>query len=326
MIGLLQLVMLATGSFAVGIALLTAFAYPRLRRRLATLPPAQRATILCWICAAPLGGAAILAGLCLLPSLLSVVRPEFDHCLTHHGHLHLCLIHPPASLGGAIGWSVNGVFWGLVAIGILTVGRRVLSAARSLRDLRLVGRYDQAVGVHLIPSSLPFSAVVGLLRQKILLSTALVDALPAPLLRIVLAHEGAHVARHDSFWQLIVSFLSVAHLPRLRRQILGDLGLAAERACDEHAATVTSDRLGVAQAILLVERMLTNHAGLLPLAPGFGGSDVPARVEALLEPPPRGRAWVVPTVEVALIAALLALASSGTLHHWTETLLGLLVG
>jgi beta-lactamase regulating signal transducer with metallopeptidase domain len=217
------------------------------------------------------------------------------------------------------------VFWGVVATSIVVVALRSLGAARSLHELWRAGRYEPAVAAHLITSSLPFSAVVGLARQKIVLSTALADALPAPLLRIVLAHEAGHVRRHDSFWQLVAALLSVGHLPPLRRRLLADLALAAERACDEHAAQVTSDRLGVAQAILFVARMLTDCAPSLPLAPGFGGSDVPARVEALLEPPGRARGWMVRTVEVALIAALLALAPSGTLHHWTETLLGLLV-
>ena len=324
-LGLLQLVLLATGCFAVSIALCTALAYQRLRPRLATLPPAQRASILRWMCAAPLSGAGILTGLCLLPSLLGVVWPEYDHCLSHHGHLHLCLNHPPHSLGGPLGWGVNGVFWGVIATGVAIVALRSRDAARSLQALCRNVRYEPAVGAHLIASSLPFSAVVGLARQKIVLSTALADALSPQLLRIVLAHEAGHVQRHDSFWQLVASLLSVAHLPSLRRQLLADLALAAERACDEHAAEVTSDRLGVAQAILFVERMLTDCAWSLPQAPGFGGSDVPARVEALLEPPGRARGWAVPTVEVALIAAVLALAPSDTLHHWTETLLGLLI-
>lgn len=323
-LGLLQLVLLATACFAVSITLLTALTYPRLRPRLAALPPAQRVSILRLMCAAPLCGAGILTGLCLLPSVLGVLWPEFDHCLTHHGHLHLCLVHPPTSLGGSLGWGVNAVFWGVVATGIVAVTRRALAAARSTQELSCAARYEPAVGAHLIASSLPFSAVVGLARQKIVLSTALADTLPPSLLRIVLAHETSHVRRHDGFWRLVVSLLSVAHLPVVRAQLLGDLALAAERACDEHAAQVSGDRLSVAQAILLVERMLSDRVPLLPLAPGFGGSDVPARIEALLEPPRRARPWVMRTVLVAAIGAPLALTPSGALHHWTETLLGLL--
>jgi Zn-dependent protease with chaperone function len=322
-LGLMQLLLLATAGFVVGIALLSALVYPRLRGRLAALPPAQRARILRWTCAAPLGGAALLTGLCLLPSLLGIVWPELDHCLVHDGHLHLCLVHPPASLGGLLGWSVNGVFWGIVAAGIVAGARRALEAARSLQVLRQAAHYDAAVGAHLIRSALPFSAAVGLFRQQVVLSTALAAALPPALLRVVLAHEAAHVRRHDSFWQLLAALLATAHMPYLRCQLLADLALAAEQACDEDAATVTRDRLGVAQAILFVERMLGDRVRPLPLMSGFGGSDVAARVEALLVPPRRTRQWKMRAVEAGLVLALMALAPFDALHHWTETLLGL---
>ncbi|MGH7787627.1 MAG: M56 family metallopeptidase [Candidatus Binatia bacterium] len=324
-LGLLQLVLLAMGCFAVGLALLTALIYPHVCRHLATLTPPQHARVLRWLCAVPLGGAALLTGLCLAPSVLGAIWPEVDHCLTHHGHVHICLVHPPSSLGGALGWGANGLFWGLVATGLVAVVRRAVATAHAVRALRLSARFEPAVGAHVITSSLPFSAVAGFLQQKIVLSTALADALPAPLLRIVLAHEAAHVRRRDSFWQLISTLLSVAHLPALRHQLLSDLALAAERSCDEHAARVVGDRLGVASAILFVERMLADRVGMLPLAPGFGGSDVPARVEALLEPPGQHRAWLMATIGVALIAAAPSLVQSGSLHHWTETLLGFLV-
>jgi Zn-dependent protease with chaperone function len=324
-LGLLQLVLLAAGCFAFGIALLSALVYPRVRWRLALLPPERRASVLRWMCAAPLAGAGILTGLCLLPSVLGAIWPEFDHCLTHHGHVHLCFSHPPASIGSSYGWGVTGVFWGLVATGIAAVARRTIAAARALRELWPSARYEPAVGAHLIRSSLPFSAVMGLVRQKIVLSTALAEALPRPLLRIVLAHEASHVRRHDCLWQLVASLLSAAQLPPLRSQLLADLALAAELACDDHAAKAVGDRLGVARAILFVERMLADRSPIVPLAPGFGGSDVPARVEALLAPPRPIRVWLVRSVEGALIVGLVALAQSGAVHHWTETLLGLVV-
>lgn len=325
-LGLLQLVLLAAGCFATGVALLTALAWPRLRPRLAAWSPAARARALRWTCAAPLAGAGILTGLCLLPSLLGLLWPRLDHCLEHPGHIHLCLIHPPSAFGGLLGWAVLGAFWGVVAAGAVAVARPALGAARSLAALWRAARYEPAVGAHLITSSLPFCAVVGWVRQKIVLSTALADALPRGLLRVVLAHEAAHVRRRDSLWLLVASLVSVAHLPWLRRALLADLALAAELACDEDAAAAIGDRLGVAEAVVFVERLLSDRTTGHGLAPAFGGSDVAVRVEALLEPG-RGAPTLAPSiVGAALIGAVLALTPSSTLHHWTETLLGLFVG
>jgi len=325
LLGLLQLVSLAIGCFAIGIALLIALSYPRVRSRLAMLPPTQRARILRWICAAPLAGAGVLTVLCMLPSLLGFAWPELDHCLAHDGHVHLCLFHPPSSIGGPLGLGVGGVFWGLIAIGVICTARRAWAAACVLRELRQAAHFDPAIGAHLIASPLPFCAVVGLRHQKIVVSTALVEALPASLLRAALTHEMSHVQRRDSFWHLVTALLSVAHLPHLRRRLLADLALASERACDEYAAGVLGDRVEVARAILFVERMLTVRIPVHGLAPAFSGSDVATRVEALLQPPPDASVWGLRTVALSLMAVALALTPSATLHHWTETVLGLLV-
>lgn len=322
-LSLLQLLALAASLFSVAIAAMVALAYPLARTRLARLPPAQRATVLRWLCIAPLAGGTLLVGLCLLPSILGLLWPPLDHCHAHDGHLHLCLTHPPAAFVGPLGWFIGAAFWGLVTAALVAVAQRRRPVARLLRELWHSAAYDPAVGAHLIASPRPFCAVVGLARQKIVLSTAVVASLPEPLLRTVLSHEAAHVHRRDAAWQHVAALLSVAHLPSIRDRLRADLALATERACDEHAAAVVGDRLQVARAILSVERLFRDGADVGAAAPGFGGSDVPARIAGLLETPvARRRAWGPRLAAIAIAAALLALTPASTLHHWTETALG----
>ncbi len=323
-IGVLQLTLLAAAIFAVGIALLTALIYPRVRGLLTAIPPRQRAPVLRWICTAPAVGALVLTSMCLLPSALGMIWPEFDHCLTHHGHVHICLVHPPATAGNATGWAFNAIFWGLMASGAVSLLWRVIATAGALRGLEETARYDSVLGVCLVTSLLPFCVVSGLIRPKVLLSTALHGALPETALRIVLAHERGHVRRRDSLWHFVAALLSVAHLPPLRQRLLADLALASECACDEDAAAAVGDRVRVASAIVAVERLLTDRSRVLGPTPAFGGSDVAARVEALLNEPDMTRSAWRRAMLIGLAVITMALAPPGALHHWTETLLGLL--
>jgi len=324
LLGLLQLLLLAFGLFSVGGAVLVALVYPAMRSRVTKLSPAPRARVLRMICSAPLLGALVLAGVCLLPSMLAAFWPQLDHCLTHPGHVHICLIHPPARSGGLLGWPVVGGLLLYMVSGSAALGWRARSAARSLHGLTRSAQYEPALGVFRLDSTLPLCVAQGLLWPRIILSTAISEALPDTLLRVVLAHEREHIRRRDGLWHLGASLCALAHVPSVRHQLLVDLALASELACDEHAAAVAEDRLTVAGALLRVERMLTEHARLPGLAPAFGGSDVAARVESLLGEPAtrslRGRG-------VAVVVALLAVCilPFTEWHHWTETLLGLLV-
>ena len=325
-IGLLQLALLAAAGFVAGIAVVCAGAYPLLRSAIIGIGPARRAWLLRMLIAAPLGGALALTALCFLPSLLGVLWPQVDHCHGHHGHVHLCLLHPPDSMGGWLGWAIGTAFWACLGTAIAGVLWRARRSARRLGHLQLVSRFDAVIGVHVVDAPLPFSSVIGVVRQRIVLSSALATALPKRLLQVVLAHEAGHARRRDGLWQLVGALLAVAHLPRTRRLLLADVAVASEQACDEHADEVIRDRLAVARAILAVERLLGDRTpGALP-APGFGGGDVAARIEALLAPPsgPPRRRTTVALIAIAAVAA--ALAASDALHHWTETALGLLVG
>jgi beta-lactamase regulating signal transducer with metallopeptidase domain len=221
---------------------------------------------------------------------------------------------------------LNTLFVGLLGFGFATVAGRTLKAAISLRAIWRAAEYDATIDAHVVRSALPFSAVIGLFSQRIVLSTALAHALPAPLMRVVLAHERTHLLRHDSFWQLAAAFVSLGHFPSLRRHLLADLALAAEQACDERAADLSGDRLTVASTILFVERLFANRPSLIASAPAFGGSDVAARVDALLHPVIEPPVWMLRGVGVAIALLIAALTPSATLHHWTETLLGLLLG
>lgn len=105
----------------------------------------------------------------------------------------------------------------------------------------------------------------------------------------MLAHEVAHLARRDAWWQLADA---LAHAALLYHPLAGlarrRLAAIAELSCDAWAARATGDALALAEC--LAQCVARSHAGrdYAPLAPAMAGSRSPvlARVEHLLSENP----------------------------------------
>jgi hypothetical protein len=90
------------------------------------------------------------------------------------------------------------------------------------------------------------------------------------------------------------------------------------------AARAIGDRLTMAEVILKVERLLSVPGAVAPLAASFGGTAIPLRVAALVEPPRSERQRSV--FPIFIVCVLLALgAVSEQVHHLAETAVGFLV-
>jgi Zn-dependent protease with chaperone function len=322
-LGILELAAL----LGVGATLLSAatcaLLYPLSRRRLQRVVPERRARLLSALAAAPLALPAVLAALCLVPSILAAVGLHRDHCPHHAEHFHLCVTHRPPAL--PLPWSGFSLLGAVPLVGALAVGAVGASRARRLRESLELGLERALRGdVRLVASPLAFCVTAGVLRPGIIVSERFAAELPAEQLEAVIEHERAHARRRDGLRKLAAAALSWMHLPALRRRLLGDLSLACEQACDAEAARSIGDRLLVADAILGAERLLSRYGESRAIC-AFGGSQVPERVERLLDedlPPRVGRraewAWLA-----AAAAAALALADA--LHHLAEHVLARLL-
>jgi Zn-dependent protease with chaperone function len=301
--------------FGVVVALGGALAHRAVIRWSRGRSPALRARVLVAWAAAPVAIPTVLVALALSPSVGAAFGVAVDHCPEHAGHVHLCLHHLPAS-GPAI--------FGALALAAIAFAAG-LTLVHAFRSAALVARLARAPAfplgarIRVVVSSRPFAVAAGWVRPTVLVSTALVDRLSPAQLEIVVAHERAHVARRDALVVAAARILALAHLPSVRRELLAELTLACELACDEAAAAECGDRVLVAETIVAAERA----AAAPPFATAglaFGDGDVGARVESLLVTPVEGERplhlrWI-------LLAAggLLAFAAPHV-HHWTETLL-----
>ncbi len=311
------LVFIAVGSIS------SAMAVRALERRIAGWEPSARHRALVLIAALPVLIAAALMLSAILPSIVSLDLPGFDHCTAHNdGHPHLCFVHLPKM-------GMNTAFVLLLILvtsyALLRVAFASMRVARALRVLAVLamsGEQRRDLGVTIIETSQPLCLAAGLFRPRVLLSRGLLESLSREDRAAVLAHERAHVRRRDALVACVVRALATLHFPRMARWIVREVDIAAEQACDEEACQIVGDRVAVASAILAVERVAQHAAAeqLAPVAVAFGQRAAERRVEALLAEPGTPRSLV--TLGAALgVAAIGVLAASLQLHHLVESLL-----
>ncbi len=150
-------------------------------------------------------------------------------------------------------------------------------------------------------------SVVGWLRPRILLPATCLERLAASQLEGILAHELAHVVRHDAgvnFCQAAAETLFFYH-PAVW-WISGVIRKERENCCDDIAVAVCGDRKQYAEALLSLEEL----RGAMPAAVlAAGGGDLPARLRRLLYGAPHPGASPRPVV--LLFAAVLLAAVLG---------------
>jgi Zn-dependent protease with chaperone function len=321
----LQLFVLAALLFAAFASVLASASVPLMRRLLANLPPHMRYRWLWLLAALPLIATIVGMAAALTPSLLGLIWPAYDHCLVHAGtHGHLCFAHLPNEVGGPASWLVLAAavafLGGRAAWGIAGLVR----AARVCSRLLARGVHEPRLSASVLPTAAPVCLSIGVLKPKTVLSEGFLRAVDAAQLEAVLVHEQEHANRRDALSLLVARATTALMLPSARGQLLGELALAAEQSCDEMAARAIGDRLTMAEVILKVERLLSVPGAVAPLAASFGGTAIPLRVAALVEPPRSERQRSV--LPIFIVCALLAVgAVSEQLHHLAETAVGVLV-
>lgn len=314
--------------FAGVTALLCVFLYPVVRRRLRSLPPAMRANhVLAWTLA-PASVGLLLTSFIFLPTVLSLLGITSDHCQADGaGFAYHCLLHPFTSMERGLPWFL---LFPLSGLGLFFLGQMMWElwrVRRLVRSLTLASAPDVSRDIWVVKSEWPLAFASGISQARIFVSEKLVRDLTPPQLAVVLAHERAHLCRHDPARYFFARAMACLHVSWLRRKLLEDLSLAAEQACDEEAAKQVGDRLLVADTIVQVERWCHQQRRSTPVPlPSFVGSQVVARVESLLASPqePGWMYRMMIGISMGLVLITLLFAAD-PLHQLTEAVLGFLV-
>lgn len=209
------------------------------------------------------------------------------------GHWSPVKLHADSPIPAPVGVAAGAVLLPLVALGLrVAVGR-----CRALIQVHLACRRLARPGeIAVIDSAVPDAFTTPELVGRIVVTTALLDALDADQQRALIAHERSHLT-HRHAWYRLATDLAAAVNPLLR-PTAATVAQACERWADEDAAAVVGDRRLVARAVAAAA-LAVRHRPTAPVA-GASGGQVPHRVRALLGQPPRRR----PLLLVALILVL----------------------
>lgn len=167
-------------------------------------------------------------------------------------------------------------------------GTRPVSGLWRERAAEIARKLSVRCPVKVLESSLvSVPTVVGWLRPAILLPASAFTGLTPQQLEAVLAHELAHVRRHDYLVNVLqtgVETLLFYHpaVWWVSRQIRAE----REHVCDDMAVRATGDVMTYARALTRLERLRTANPRLAMAA---DGGSLRSRVSRLVEGPPRPR-------------------------------------
>ncbi len=221
-----------------------------------------------------------------------------------------------------IPWIVRTWFFGVVLlslrffVGWWRVQRLRRQASLPASDIwqkalrQLAERLRVTRPVQLVESVLvEVPTVIGWLRPVILLPATAITGLTTEQLEALLAHELAHVRRHDyliNLLQTIVETLLFYHpaVWWLSHRIRAE----REHCCDDLAVTVCGDKVAYAKALLALEELRSPAARF---ALSSKGGSLLGRISRIIDQPQlnnRPSGWAVGVAIVAIVVTLLSLA------------------
>ena len=153
-------------------------------------------------------------------------------------------------------------------------------------------------------------SVAGILRPIVMIPSSLLTGLSLREMELVLAHELAHIRRHD----FVINLLQRASESLLFYHpavwwISNQISIERENCCDDIAAEICGDRIALARALTTMESMRCAEPKLLPAATG---GNLKQRIERLLVHKPRQvqSAWSLGIITFLLTGILAVVVPS----------------
>ncbi|SFC47316.1 M56 family metallopeptidase [Massilia yuzhufengensis] len=206
-------------------------------------------------------------------------------------------------------WAVCTLAMALrMVLGLLWIGRAAaherIEPAWQARIERMAGQFgiDRAVRLRVV-ERLGSPITAGWWRPVVLVPAALVSGMPAHLLEALLAHEMAHIKRHDylvNLGQNVVETILFYH-PAVW-WISGRIRVEREQIADDFAARQLGEPRRLALALSELERLQfsTHH-----LAQAANGGDLMSRIKRLIRPDTQALNWkaAIPVLGLAALCS-----------------------
>ena len=224
------------------------------------------------------------------------------------------------------GWLMGALLLSLKFIGGWTLARKLkqrrtnpLAERWQIQVARLSRRLRLSRPVRLCESALvEVPTVVGYLRPVILVPASLLTGLPAQQVEALLAHELAHIRRHDFLVNLLQTMIETLlfYHPAVW-WISGQVRQEREHCCDDLAVRACGDVLVYARALTELEQLRGRVSGQLALA-ATGGSLL-SRIRRLVETPRsaahKSSSWLAGLMVLVAVCAVVVGAQGALLSQ-----------
>ncbi|MEV8524091.1 M56 family metallopeptidase [Streptomyces sp. NPDC052000] len=258
-------------------------------------------------------GLLAITGLIRFPLLAELAHGRWSVQVAQH--------HDPASL--TIGLLAIAVLAAATIAAVRMLCRRLRTLAAAAAEAACMPGPGQVVVVG--DAAAEAYAVPGL-PGRIVVSTAMLNALDPAEHEVLLAHERAHLTHHHYLFVACAQLAATAN--PLLRPLAATVAYTVERWADESAAAAVGDRRKVAHAVgkaaLAARRTRARSRipaaalGILGRFTATGPGPIPRRVAALLAPPLHNRALPLALAIGVLLATCLSATEAG---HDLEALL-----
>ncbi len=175
----------------------------------------------------------------------------------------------------------------------------LVTVVESIRSRLAIGRQVMLAASDKVRAPL----VIGYLKPLILFPPAMLNRLSLDQIEMILAHEMAHIRRHDhlvNLFQTVVETLLFYH--PVVAWVSRHIRIERENACDDLAVDITGNRLGYVEMLATLEQM---RYPLPRLALSIQDGQILGRVRRLVEPrqAARQRGLTLPAVAVIILVA-----------------------
>jgi hypothetical protein len=285
--------------------------YPGLRPLFMRLHPDNATSLLLLFWAAPALLSLMVAVMLYSPLLNGLLISP--HC---HGN---CLEHTPQT--SALSVALLGIGLVTVVVGGLLFSfiRHWWSGIQMMRGFEALA--VPKAGYQLLDSPSPLVFTLGWWNPQVFISRGLLHQCNEHQLAVILGHEQAHRERRDNLRLLLLQVFCLFLPSRVRQEVIHDLQLLCEQACDFYAAK-THGEIAVAETLVHVGRLVKEAAR--PHSMAFNGGDLALRVRALLDHKARTVLSRWQMLAVGMVISLAMILVLDPLHHGAEWMMAVL--
>lgn len=162
---------------------------------------------------------------------------------------------------------------------------------------------------------------MGFIKPVIFFPIGMINKLSEKEVEAILAHELAHILRHDYLFNILQSLIeSLFYYHPAVWWLSNQVRIEREHACDDHAIALTGNKLNYAKALVNVQELSQQSAYLVPGFAGHQKNQLLQRLQRLFAPPSfKINAMEKWLTTIIVLFTVIALAFGQQVKQWSDS-------